>query len=546
MAVSPEQLRRDRTALRQRWYDEGHYGRRTFGQQLAHAAERYPRTAFVFASEDREVRLTMPRLHELSGLAAGGLRTLGVRPGDTVAIQVPNWPELVIAYYAAFLAGAVVVPITHIYGPSEMSFILRESGAKVLLVPERWRSIDYVDRVKRLENVPELETVVWIGGGPAGGVPWSALVEKHPAGFTAPELSADEVCTIIYTSGTTSAPKGVRHTHNTLLAEMRGNATTLHLREGEDSMLVPWPAGHVAGLIGICAPLVNGVSAVLMDRWEVSYAVRLIEKYRCGATSGTPLHFSALLDEAAATGRGISSLRFGIVGAANVPATLVERADAAGLVIARCYGSTEHPTVTSSDRVDSAHTRARTDGYPRFGNELKIIDENGDEVPVGVDGEIATRGPELFVGYRDVSLDEEAFLPGGWYLTGDIGRLDENGSMTVTDRRKDIIIRGGENIASKEVEDVLLRHPAVMEVAVVGAPDPRYGERVAAFVRVRDGETLSLAEVAEHFQRVGVARQKTPERLHVVAELPHTPSGKVQKFALRERLRACDQADPAV
>ena len=545
MTVTLAERSADLAALRQRWYREGFFGDRTFGTEIERAAKDFPELGFVFASETEQRRVNFPEVYELARAAAGGLQRLGVGPGDIVAVQVPNRLELVVSYYAIFLTGAAVLPITHIYGPSEVSFILRQSGARVLIVPDRWRSIDYAERLGQLCDVPALEHVVMLGGAAGAGVRlgdgravegvgWQELTSGPDCEPVS--VASDDVCTMIYTSGTTSSPKGVQHTHNSLLAQMRTVAPMLGLRPGE-CKLVPWPAGHVAGLIGICAGLVGGFDTVLMDRWDVELAIRLIERHRCAVTSGTPMHITALLDAAAASGRDTSSLRYMQVGAANVAPQLVRRADAAGLSIARAYGSTEHPTSASSDPGAPADKRAGTDGVPRYGDEIIIVDFTGEQLPIGQEGEIATRGPSQFIGYKDAELNVEAFLPGGWYLTGDVGRLDADGYLTVTDRRKDIIIRGGENIASKEVEDILATHPKVLEAAVVAEPDATYGERVAAFVLLQQGQTLELGEVIEHFTAAGVARQKTPERLYVASELPRTPSGKVQKFALRERLR---------
>jgi cyclohexanecarboxylate-CoA ligase len=226
-----------------------------------------------------------------------------------------------------------------------------------------------------------------------------------------------------------------------------------------------------------------------------------------------------------------------MVGAARVPASLVERADRAGITVYRAYGSTEHPVITTGTPADPLAKRAGTDGLLTPGNEIRLLDDDDNEVAVGGQGEIVSRGPEMFIGYTDPALDAESFLPGGWFRTGDIGRLDAEGYLTITDRKKEIVIRGGENIASKEVEDLLAMHPAVMEAAVVGQPDERYGERVAAFVQLRPGAQLDLDEVRRHFAAIGVAKQKTPERLEQIDELPRTPSGKVRKVELRDRLR---------
>lgn len=534
VSVTQQQFAKDIEEQRARWYREGHFSTRTIGEQLVVAAERFPGQGYVFATETERVPMTFVEALEQSRRVAGGLQELGLRPGDTVAIQVSNRSELVTSYFGAYLAGLTIVPITHIYGPREVSFILRQSGAKALIVPDRWRSIDYLDRVARLEDVPALEHVIMIGErSTEKSIRWDDMIAS--GSYKEVDISADDVCTIIYTSGTTSDPKGVQHTHNSLLAEMATIGPMLDSAAGENK-LVPWPAGHIAGLIGVCGGLIGGPGVVLMDRWDATVAVQLIEEFSCVSTSGTPLHVAAILEAAARTGADISSLRYIQVGGANVPPELVEQAERAGIAVGRAYGSTEHPTSASSSPQADRWTRSRTDGHIRFAHELKIADLAGEDVPLGEEGEIVTRGPMQFVGYHDESLNLDSFWPGGWFRTGDIGRLDDEGRLTVTDRLKDIIIRGGENIASKEVEDLMATHPRVLEVAVVAEPDPKYGERVAAFVLLNDGDSLDVDEIRALFAEAGLAPQKAPERIEVVTELPRTPSGKVQKFALRERL----------
>ncbi len=546
MALTREQRDRDLMGLRERWYREGHYSSHTLPATLDEACVEFADARFVFAAESERTVLSLAEIVEQGRRVAAGLRRLGVRPGDVVAVQVPNRPELMASYFGTWLAGAVLIPVTHIYGPAELGLIIRDSGAKVLIVPDVWRSIDFIDRLARLDAGPSLEHIVLIGSGSVpGAVRWSELVAEIDEDRSPVAVSADDVCTVIYTSGTTGVPKGVQHTHNSLLCELRKGDSMNELKRG-DSRLIPWPAGHIAGLLAVCGGITSGIDTVLMDRWLDGLAVELIEEYRCTITSGTPLHVGAILDAAKATGRDISSLRFVQVGGTNVAPALVERADSAGIVVARAYGSTEHPRCATAPLDASVAKRTRTDGMVRFGDEVRIVDGDFHPLPAGAEGEIVTRGPSRFLGYRDPSHDDSAFLPGGWFRTGDIGRLDADGYLTVTDRLKDIIIRGGENIASKEVEDILATHPRIQMVAVVAEPDPKYGERVAAFVVLHDEGTLDLTEVRDLFARVGAAPQKAPERLEVVPELPLAPSGKVRKFELRDRLRAEARARSAV
>jgi non-ribosomal peptide synthetase component E (peptide arylation enzyme) len=216
----------------------------------------------------------------------------------------------------------------------------------------------------------------------------------------------------------------------------------------------------------------------------------------------------------------------------------VERADRLGWRVGRCYGATEQPSITGCSSSDPLQKRAETDGRPLGENQIRIVDEDGNDVATGMEGEIVSAGPEQFIGYTDGPLNRDAFTPDGWFRTGDVGRLDTDGYLTITDRRKDIIIRGGENISSQEVENILLRHPAVSDVAVVAMPDAAYGERVCAFIVTRAGSQVDLAAVREHFVNANIARHKTPEFIRVVSDLPRTAAGKVKKAALRAELRA--------
>ena len=526
--------RDDRAVLRERWYREGFYGRATAAELFRAGAEQFPGSTMHFVGGPQARAITLDQLYRDSLRVAGGLADLGVTPGTRVAVWVPNWVEGALAYQAVAMLGATIVPIIHIYGAREVGFILRQSGAQVLIMPTRWRSIDYRERFEAISDVPELRHVVRIGAnGPDGAVPWERLAEsEHPSRL--PRADPDDVCLLIYTSGTTADPKGVQHTTNTLVAEIRSTAAVLG---GEGSVnLTAFPAGHMAGVLGVLRMFMLGGTTVLMDAWDAELAARLVHEHRIESTAGAPYFLSTMLDAAAEHGYDLGSIRNYMVGAASVPASLVERADALGIPVYRGYGSTEHPVITTGVPSDPIGRRAGTDGRLTPGNEVRLLDHDDREVPVGGEGEIVSRGPELFVGYTDPALDADAFLPGGWFRTGDIGRLDADGYLTITDRKKDVIIRGGENISSKEVEDILAEHPAVAEAAAVGRPDPQYGERVAVYVRLQRGSTLTLDEVRAHVIAAGVARQKTPEHLELVDELPRSMSGKVRKVDLRARL----------
>jgi acyl-CoA synthetase (AMP-forming)/AMP-acid ligase II len=522
---------------RRRWYDEGFYERTTFAEHLERGAASFPDAAMHFVGGPEPRTVTLDDMNRSSRRVARGLAGLGVGPGTRVAVWVPNWIEGVLATQATWLLGGTVVPIIHIYGPREVGHILAQSGAAVLVVPDSWRSIDYLERLSAMQIPDTLRHTVVIGDRlPDGAHRWADIAGGEPlATADLPRTDPDDVSLVIYTSGTTADPKGVRHSTNTLVAEIKTG-----LRDesaGPGTALGAFPAGHIAGVLTVLRMLLRGTSTVLMDQWDPALAARLVEQHAVTGTAGAPIHLATMLDEARRNGNDLSTLTGYMCGAASVPPALMARADAEGIPVYRGYGSSEHPVISSGRPEDPIDKRARTDGRLTAGTSIRLLDDDGNEVPTGQPGEIVSIGPELFLGYTDPALDAESFTADGWFRTGDIGVMDEDGYLTITDRKKDVIIRGGENIASKEVEDILALHPAILEAAVVGRPDPTYGEKVAAFVRVAEGASITIEDLLAHFARHGAARQKTPEFLRVVDDLPRAPSGKVRKVELRDRLR---------
>ncbi|MDO7842278.1 AMP-binding protein [Sphingomonas immobilis] len=467
---------------------------------------------------------------------AAGLRARGIVPGDIVAVQLPAWSEWIVACIGIAHAGAVMLPIVSIYGAKEMGFILRQSGARLLVTPDRWRSADYGETLAACGDLPALATHVVIGDAvPAGATRWEEMLAQDDGAAPAAR-DADDLAMLVYTSGTTADPKGVCHSSRTLLSEM---AQVAYARRAiVEVTLSPWPPGHVAGACTMMRYITQGSKLVLMDQWDVTDAAMLVERHRISSGSFTPFHVTGILDAADRDGRDLSSMVSVLVGAAPVPPTLIERCAARGLRTFRCYGSSEHPTVTTGDPADAMEKRLTTEGQLMVGCEMQFVDDDGNVLPPGVDGEMVTRGPELFTGYFDTRLNAAAFLPGGWYRTGDIGHFDPDGFLVISDRKKDIIIRGGENISSREVEDLLLADPTILDVAVVAFPDERMGEIVSAYVIARPGAEVTLESVRAYFAGIGVAKQKTPERIVLVADLPRNSTGKILKHELRARARA--------
>ncbi len=446
-----------------------------------------------------------------------------------MVVQSPADAAGVELLVALWLLGAVVVPLVATAAPEEIDLAIAETGARIMIVGGGRASVPGTDA---RPLAPGLDAVLSIGDGPASaGV--IALADVQPSGDTSVATRPDpsSVACVLYTSGSTGVPKGVRHSHETLLAGIafagaeRGSRT-----------LTSFPAGHIASVLGLLRPFTTGGLTVVMDRWSARRAAAAIETYGITASAGTPFYLATLLDEAERSGRDISSLSRFLVGAAAVPPALVARAEAAGIVTWRTYGSTEHPAISGGAPDHPVDKRRLTDGKLGPGNEIRLVDEHGVEVSAGEEGEILVRGPRQFLGYQNELLDDDAFVDGSWFRTGDQGRLDADGHLTITDRVKDIIIRGGENISAREVEDVLAEHDAIDEVAVCAAPDETWGEVVCAVVKVRPGESVDLEQLRTFAADAGLAAHKLPARLIVVDDFPRTAAGKVRKRDLRPLL----------
>lgn len=514
---------------------------RSLADAFEQCARESPDARLVVASPTRAADLPLSTVHERGERFAAHLARLGIGAGDIVALQLPAWSEWMIACVGIARAGAIMLPVVSIYGAKELGFILRESGAKMIVTPDVWRKFDYNAILAECGDLPALQHHVVIGDTvPSHAVRWDDMLAPVDAAPIVPR-APDDIAMLVYTSGTTADPKGVQHSHRSLLSEMETVAAA-RVRLPVERTLSPWPPGHVAGACSMMRYLAQATPLVLMDQWEPGEAAMLIEKHGVSAVSFTPFHLSGLLDAAERDGRDLSSLLSVLVGATPVPPSLISRCAEHGLKTFRCYGSSEMPTVTTGDPEDPMEKRLTTEGRPMLGAEIRFVDDDGNDVE---EGELAIRGPDLFVGYRDEALNRTAFLPGGWFLTGDIGRFDADGFLQITDRKKDVIIRGGENISSREVEDLLFRHPDIAEAAVVAAPDARMGEVVCAFVIPRPGHRPTLEAVRDQFFSAGIARQKTPERLVVVDDFPRNSTGKVLKHELRSRARATAQEGTA-
>ncbi|MGV0794129.1 AMP-binding protein [Mycolicibacterium sp. XJ1819] len=512
-------MRKIPVELTKRYVEEGWWTPDTLGQLLSRGLEANSDTGFWVHSEVQPYAGTFAEVELRARRLAAGLRRRGVGPGDVVALQLPNWVEAAIAFWASAFLGAVVVPIVHFYGRRELGHILASARPKVFITAEEFG---------RMRFHPDLCADVPIIG--LVGDNFEDLLDDEPMAGT---LAADPAgpALIAFTSGTTSAPKGVVHSHQTLGFETRQLLANYPPDRGRQ--LTATPVGHFIGMLGaFLIPVLEGAPIDLCDVWDPGRVLELIETEGLSVGGGPPYFVTSLLDHPDCTPAHMAHFKTVGLGGSTVPAAVTRRLADMGIFVFRSYGSSEHPSITGSSPDAPEVKRLYTDGNPRPGVEIRL----------GPDGEIYSRGPDLCLGYTDDALTERAFDADGWYRTGDVGVLDEDGYLTITDRKADVIIRGGENISALEVEEVLLGMPGVAEAVVVAAPDDRFGEHAAAVLRVRDGfPAPTFDEVRAHFKAAGVAIQKWPEELHRVPpgqDFPRTASGKVQKFLIRQDVTA--------
>jgi acyl-CoA synthetase (AMP-forming)/AMP-acid ligase II len=466
---------------------------------------------------------------------ASSLRRRGVGAGDVVVFQLPNWVEAGITFWAAAYLGAVVVPVVHFYGAKEVDYILGVTKPDAVVTADRFGHSDFLETYTEL--LPSHGAPPWLvvdaAGGPLPGAAerFATVLDAEPVDAPA-RVDPDAPAIVAFTSGTTRDPKGVIHSHRSLGCEAR-QLNQLFPDIGPPP-ITGAPVGHFIGMLNaFLVPLLRDMPVSLVDVWDPGHVLRLMREEQLGMAGGATYFLTSLLDHPDFTHEHLALMPFAGLGGSTVPAAVTERAARLGIKPYRSYGSTEHPSITGSFLDEPEVKRCTTDGHALPGVEIRLTGE------LEAGGEIESRGPDCCVGYTDPALTAAAFDADGWYRTGDVGVLDADGYLTITDRVSDIIIRGGENISAQEVEELLLRLDSVAEVAVVGAPDDRLGERAAAVIRTRPGSRPPhLEDIRAHLAAAGLAKQKWPESVHEVDDLPRTPSGKVQKFRLRADLAA--------
>jgi non-ribosomal peptide synthetase component E (peptide arylation enzyme) len=510
------------------------------GRLAEHAANRPDVIAVI---DDAGRRMTYADLHRQSSQLACGMRERGVQPGDVVGLQLPNRMETSIVILAIEKAGAIACPMVTPYRKKELSFIIHHTNMKLLFVPGMHRDFDH-DALGRelMDEAESLSTVVSLASPAAGIVSFDALLDTADDGheFDDPDLDPDAVVAILFTSGTESAPKGVLHTSNTLLSNTRALREMLSLTS-DDGVFMASPVGHGTGYgFGTRLACYLGSTLSLLGVWAPTRAAEMLQGYGAAYTHGATPFVADLLSLPNVTDYNFGRLRYFVTGGAAVPPGTATRAsERLGCRLLRLYGQTEGFMSTLSSVDDTPADVDNSDGSPVQGVEVRVVDDDSRVVPFGEAGECQYRGPHRCVGFLDDTERQAASMtPDGWFRSGDIVVISSDGHLTVAGRKKEVINRGGYKYSPREVEDILMTHPGINQVAVVRMPDARLVERACAFIVARGDARPTVNELATYLDAHGIASFKWPERVELVPELPNTASGKVQKFQLEFMLNS--------
>ncbi|HBN2039914.1 TPA: medium-chain fatty-acid--CoA ligase [Escherichia coli] len=482
---------------------------------------------------------TYSALDHAASCLANWMLAKGIESGDRIAFQLPGWCEFTVIYLACLKIGAVSVPLLPSWREAELVWVLNKCQAKMFFAPTLFKQTRPVDLILPLQNqLPQLQQIVGVDKlAPAtSSLSLSQIIADNIPLTTAITTHGDELAAVLFTSGTEGLPKGVMLTHNNILASERAYCARLNLT-WLDVFMMPAPLGHATGFLhGVTAPFLIGARSVLLDIFTPDACLALLEQQRCTCMLGATPFVYDLLNLLEKQPADLSALRFFLCGGTTIPKKVARECQQLGIKLLSVYGSTESSPHAVVNLDDPLSRFMHTDGYAAAGVEIKVVNDARKTLPPGCEGEEASRGPNVFMGYFDEpeltarALDEE-----GWYYSGDLCRMDEAGYIKITERKKDIIVRGGENISSREVEDILLQHPKIHDACVVAMPDERLGERSCAYVVLKaPHHSLSLEEVVAFFSRKRVAKYKYPEHIVVIEKLPRTASGKIQKFLLRK------------
>ena len=532
---------------REKMLQQGYWLNKTILQSLNEAVHQHPdKVALVsYKTEDQsETSFSYREMLHTANKISLGLKRLGVQKQDIVSCQLPNWWEFTLLYIACRRIGAILNPLMPIFRERELSFMLKHTESKVFIVPKVFRKFDYEKLADQLQkNIESLEQIIVVGG--EGENSFENLLLNHGLDqdpqilntLNDVTITADDIAQLVFTSGTTGEPKGVMHTANTLFSNIVPYAKRLHLNQN-DVIFMGSPMAHQTGFMyGLIMPVLLKAKAVLLDVWEVNTAIELMHKHQATFTMASTPFLNDLSEAVLNSHKSLDSLKIFLCAGAPIPSTLVQKArQNIGVKVISAWGMTECGAVTTTRPEDDDERSFNTDGLPLPGVEVKVVGDDGEELAPHQSGTLMIRSCSNFGGYlKRPHLNETS--EDDWFDTGDIAYVDEQGYIRIAGRKKDVVIRGGENIPVAEVESLIYLHPDVATVALIPYADERLGEKACAIVKLKEGAPhMALKDLVDFLKAHNLAIQYIPERLEVWEEIPMTPSGKIQKFKLRELL----------
>lgn len=529
---------------KQSYYERGYWTNQTLCDVWSQQAQRFAERTYV--KDDLGRVFTYGEVDALSDkLAQWFINEAHIQNGDVISFQVPKWSEFCVIYVACLKAGAVMHPIATAFNGEDLKYQFSLVDTKLYIAPTFYHKTDYVSQYRQIEHeVPSDLSVLFIDKDPSTfdeSLPMLSTVLNAPAPESLPACpsKSDEVACILSTSGTTGRPKAVLLTHNNILFAERAYSSAMNLTP-EDVVWMPSPLNHATGFFhGIITTMLVGASVVLELSFKPKEAIELINREGCTWSHGATPFVHDLIAAIEETGTEIPSMRFYLCGGAPVPASMVERAAEHGFLLCESYGSTESSPHVYVPLEHCLEWDGRYSGIPYEGIEVRVVDNNRQDVPCGEQGEEISKGPHQFVGYlNDKERTDEALDDDGWFYSGDLCTMDEQGRIKITGRKKEIIIRGGENISINEIDQNLDGCPGMGAHATVGMPDDRLGERICTFVVPKEGEEPpTVPSVQQFLTEKGIQKRLWPERIELIDAIPYTKTGKIRRFLLAEEIK---------
>lgn len=520
--------------------EKGYWGKKTLLDYWNDSVEKYSDREYV--TDDIGRRYSYKEVDEKAGAIASYFLKIGIKPKDVISFQIPIWSEFIFISIACMKVGAVINPIAICYNAEEVQNLLNMTGCKIFLCPTWYHKTDYEELILSIRNnIKSLEHIILLDNQKeknSNNVTLKEIISEYSPAKEKVIADSNDIALILFTSGTTGGKKGVMLTHNNLIFSESYFNKGLGLTK-EDIMFMPAPLNHATGFNhGIIAPMLIGAKVVLQSKFKSKEAIEIMNREKCTYSMGATPFIYDILNEIKETGTTLKYLKFYLCGGAPISGDIVKCAYEYGIKLCEVYGSTESCPHVYVRPDETFELMGSTSGRPMEGIEVRIVDYNRKDVPIGTMGEEASRGPNVFVGYLNDRVTTDGVLDDeGWYYSGDLCIGDEKGNIKICGRKKDMIVRGGENLNTNSIVECILGHPKIKDVAIVGMPDERLGERICACVVLKEGvESLDLKDVIEYMRQKKSPKRYWPEYLEIIDKIPRTDSGKVRIYLLKEDL----------